>query len=69
MLEIDERALRPQSAPELVPRDDVARVLEHEAKDFERLLLQTDAAPPSRSSRDRQSSSNEANRTTALLIG
>ena len=44
VLEIDERPLRPQTVPEIVPRDDVARVFEHEAKNLERLLLQADAA-------------------------
>ena len=40
MLEIDERALGPQALPQLVPRDDIARPLEQEPQDFERLLLQ-----------------------------
>ena len=43
VLEIDERAARPQPATELVPRDDITRPLEQSREDFERLILQRDS--------------------------
>ena len=43
VLEVDERPLRPQPVPQLVTRHDVARTLEHQAEDFERLVLEAHA--------------------------
>ena len=43
MLEIDERALGPQTLTQLVASDDLAGPLEHEPENLERLLLQTHA--------------------------
>src|SRR5688572_22873240 len=43
VLEIDKRAVRPEPLAQLVPGDHVAWTLEHQSKDFERLLLQPDA--------------------------
>ena len=43
MLEIDERPLGPQTLTQLVSRDDIARPLQHEAENLERLLLQAHA--------------------------
>ena len=39
VLEIDEGALWPETMAELVAGDDVARALEHETKNLERLIL------------------------------
>jgi hypothetical protein len=44
VLEIDERAIRPEPPLQLVTGHDVARPLEHHAEDFEWLLLQPDPA-------------------------
>ena len=41
VLEIDEGALWPETMAELVAGDDVARAIEHETKNLERLILKT----------------------------
>ena len=43
VLEIDEGPLGPQTLTQLLPRDDFARLLEHEPQDLERLFLQAHA--------------------------
>ncbi|HET9387746.1 MAG TPA: hypothetical protein VFO67_21615 [Gemmatimonadales bacterium] len=40
VVEVDERAVRPQAAAQLLARDHVARSLEHHLEDFERLFLE-----------------------------
>ena len=40
VVEVDERAVRPQAAAQLLARDHVARALEHHLEDFERLFLE-----------------------------
>jgi hypothetical protein len=43
MLEVDERTVRPEPAPQLVARQDFARLLEQHGEHFERLILQPQA--------------------------
>jgi uncharacterized protein (DUF1786 family) len=43
VLEIHEGSVRPQTLPQLIARDHLAGVLEHEAKNLEWLVLQADA--------------------------
>ena len=62
VLEVDERAVGPETLPQLVARDDVAGPLEHQPENLERLLLQTHARAPLRSSRERTSSSKDPKR-------
>jgi hypothetical protein len=46
VLEVHERAIRPEAMPQFVARDDFARMFEHESKNLERLILQTHTSRP-----------------------
>jgi len=46
VLEVHERAIRPEAMPQFVAGDDFARMFEHESKNLERLILQTHTSRP-----------------------
>ncbi len=46
MLEVNKGPLWPETTGEFLAGDDVTRAFQHQAEDFERLLLETDAVLP-----------------------